>query len=148
MKALPSFDLTGQIALVTGAARGLGRAISLALAEAGADVAIGLKELGRDAGLEAEIVARRRRVRRNHSGRVAIGRRRRQPRNSQFQFSRWAIALADRFVAEFQRRRAFRLVNLVQRRAKRDAGIDAHGQATAGSTNVADGRFVPDVDGL
>lgn len=62
MKALPSFDLTGQIALVTGAARGLGRAIALALAEAGADVALGLKELGRDAGLEAEIVARGRRA--------------------------------------------------------------------------------------
>jgi NAD(P)-dependent dehydrogenase (short-subunit alcohol dehydrogenase family) len=62
MKALPSFDLTGQIALVTGAARGLGRAIALALAEAGADVAIGLKALDRDAGLEAEIVARGRRV--------------------------------------------------------------------------------------
>jgi NAD(P)-dependent dehydrogenase (short-subunit alcohol dehydrogenase family) len=62
MKALPSFDINGQIALVTGAARGLGRAIALALAEAGADVAIGLKALDRDAGLEAEIVARGRRV--------------------------------------------------------------------------------------
>ena len=38
MKSLPSFRLDGQIALVTGAARGLGRAISLALAEAGATI--------------------------------------------------------------------------------------------------------------
>ena len=48
------FDLTGQTAIVTGAARGLGRAIALSLAEAGADVALGL----RDADSAAELVAK------------------------------------------------------------------------------------------
>jgi len=40
MTEFPSFDLSGQTALVSGAARGLGRAIALALAHAGADVAL------------------------------------------------------------------------------------------------------------
>lgn len=40
----PQFTLDGQVALVTGAARGLGNAISLALANAGADVALGLRD--------------------------------------------------------------------------------------------------------
>jgi NAD(P)-dependent dehydrogenase (short-subunit alcohol dehydrogenase family) len=44
MDRLPSFELTGQVALVTGAARGLGQAIALALAHAGADVALGLRD--------------------------------------------------------------------------------------------------------
>ena len=44
MDEFPRFDLTGQVALVTGAARGLGRAISLALANAGADVALGFRD--------------------------------------------------------------------------------------------------------
>jgi NAD(P)-dependent dehydrogenase (short-subunit alcohol dehydrogenase family) len=51
----PQFTLNGQVALVTGAARGLGRAISLALAHAGADLALGLRDVQADAGLSAEI---------------------------------------------------------------------------------------------
>src|SRR5262245_61567389 len=40
----PRFDLSGQTVLVTGAARGLGRACALACAKAGADVALGLRD--------------------------------------------------------------------------------------------------------
>src|SRR6202163_322505 len=55
MTEYPSFDLAGQVALVTGAARGLGRAISLALAHAGADVALGLRDVNTAADLVREI---------------------------------------------------------------------------------------------
>lgn len=44
METYPQFELNGQVALVTGAARGLGNAISRALAHAGADVALGLRD--------------------------------------------------------------------------------------------------------
>jgi NAD(P)-dependent dehydrogenase (short-subunit alcohol dehydrogenase family) len=40
----PRFDVGGQVALVTGAARGLGSAIATALAHAGADVALGVRD--------------------------------------------------------------------------------------------------------
>src|SRR5215468_9882859 len=60
--ALPIFGVPDRVALVTGAARGLGRAISLALAEAGAHVAVGLRDIDADAGVAEEVEARGRRV--------------------------------------------------------------------------------------
>jgi NAD(P)-dependent dehydrogenase (short-subunit alcohol dehydrogenase family) len=55
MNEFPRFDLTGQVALVTGAARGLGQAISLALAQAGADIALGLRDVKSAGDLAPEI---------------------------------------------------------------------------------------------
>ena len=57
MNDFPRFDLQGKTALVTGAARGLGRAISLALAHAGADVGLGLRRMETDDELVQEIEA-------------------------------------------------------------------------------------------
>jgi NAD(P)-dependent dehydrogenase (short-subunit alcohol dehydrogenase family) len=51
----PNFSLTGQSALVTAASRGLGRAIAVALAAAGADVALGLRDINSAKDLVAEI---------------------------------------------------------------------------------------------
>jgi len=51
----PDFNLTGQVSLVTGAARGLGRAISLALAHSGSDVALGLRDVNSAGTLVKEI---------------------------------------------------------------------------------------------
>jgi NAD(P)-dependent dehydrogenase (short-subunit alcohol dehydrogenase family) len=61
MNEFPQFTLAGEVALITGAARGLGRAISLALANAGADIALGLRNVDTAADLvkEIEVLGRR-----------------------------------------------------------------------------------------
>ena len=58
MDGFARFDLSDQVALVTGAARGLGRATALALAEAGADVALGLRDRSTGTDVVREIEAR------------------------------------------------------------------------------------------
>ena len=60
--SFPNFELTDQVALVTGAARGLGRAISLALAHAGADIALGLRDINSQGDVAALITAMGRRA--------------------------------------------------------------------------------------
>ena len=62
MKNSDELSVAGKIALVTGAARGIGRACALALAEAGADIALGLRDISADQGLIAEISSLGRRV--------------------------------------------------------------------------------------
>jgi NAD(P)-dependent dehydrogenase (short-subunit alcohol dehydrogenase family) len=58
----PRFDLAGQVVLVTAAARGLGRACALACAHAGADIALGLRDIEADNGTVRDIEALGRRV--------------------------------------------------------------------------------------
>jgi NAD(P)-dependent dehydrogenase (short-subunit alcohol dehydrogenase family) len=59
----PRFDLAGQTVLVTGAARGIGRACALACANAGADIALGLRDAkaasGKQLVAELEALGRR-----------------------------------------------------------------------------------------
>ncbi|MFD0549827.1 SDR family NAD(P)-dependent oxidoreductase [Streptomyces rectiviolaceus] len=52
------FDLTGKAAVVTGGNRGLGRAFALALADAGADVAVLARDGSRNAAVVREVRAR------------------------------------------------------------------------------------------
>lgn len=53
--SLPRFDLQGKVVLVTGAARGIGRACALACAGAGAEIALGLRDIAAAGKLIAEL---------------------------------------------------------------------------------------------
>ena len=44
--SLTIFDLTGKVAIVTGASRGIGKAIALGFAQAGADVVVAARSAG------------------------------------------------------------------------------------------------------
>ncbi len=57
MTALPSFDLSGQVALVTGASSGIGRHLALLFAAAGASVALCARRSERLAEAASEIAA-------------------------------------------------------------------------------------------
>lgn len=62
MDAFPQFNLKNQVALITGGARGIGRSLALALADAGADIALGLRDINTADALVNEIRAMNRDV--------------------------------------------------------------------------------------
>jgi NAD(P)-dependent dehydrogenase (short-subunit alcohol dehydrogenase family) len=62
MPALEEFDLDGKTALVTGAGRGIGRGIVIALADAGADIAINSLSEKSTKALTDEVLSRGRKV--------------------------------------------------------------------------------------
>lgn len=57
LKALDLFSLNGKTALVTGGGRGIGRTIAIALAEAGADVAVGSRSFENCSAVAKEITS-------------------------------------------------------------------------------------------
>ena len=61
MSIVDSFSLQGQVAVVTGGGKGIGRGIALCLAEAGADVAVASRSMDDLKSVVAEIEARGRR---------------------------------------------------------------------------------------
>jgi len=58
----PSFDLTGKVAIVTGASRGIGRTLALGLGNAGADVVVASRTIAELESLAEELRAMGRRV--------------------------------------------------------------------------------------
>jgi NAD(P)-dependent dehydrogenase (short-subunit alcohol dehydrogenase family) len=57
MSATSPFDITGKTAIVTGSTKGIGRAIAVALAQAGARVAVSSRDEGRVADTAEELTA-------------------------------------------------------------------------------------------
>jgi len=84
----PRFDLDGKVVLVTGAARGLGRAIALAFAAAGADTALGLRRIDSDDGLAKQIEAAGRKVLPLELDRLDLGQIRTAVANAEDHFGR------------------------------------------------------------
>ena len=57
MSVLDAFSLSGKVSVVTGANRGIGRALVTALAEAGSDVVLLVRDTGGSAGVVKELDA-------------------------------------------------------------------------------------------
>src|SRR5438093_6534853 len=57
MGSSPSFDLTGRVAVITGGSRGLGRAMALGFAEAGADIVVASRRIETCEKVAAEVEA-------------------------------------------------------------------------------------------